>query len=241
MESNIKTLNKDWELIQKSNQKFDLNFVAGDLSNVTDKDSLKNAIILKCMTGYEELYKTGNSIYSEFGNRAYEVIKDNKTEMTFFKVKQYFTQAIQEIRRVKTINELIVTNNDSTSGFDVYFNVTSINGETVSGELTLAESNQNLTPTLQIVNKIPWCNPRNPLSVDFILKDELNNPIQNEIIYVFINDKFYKIAGFTDKNGHVNFRYVPRNNSENTIYGSFKGNMEFNFCNSEKLVFESET
>ena len=106
----------------------------GDYVNVTGKESLENAICIAIMTRFRELDYI--PLYDEFGCRAHELIKANKSDMVRYKVELFVTEVLEKMRRVQTVNQVTVS--DSTeSSYQIDFNVTSIEDEIVTGSVTL--------------------------------------------------------------------------------------------------------
>mgnify|MGYP003292719726 CR=1 FL=1 len=129
-----KTLNEDVQLVSDEYGKYDLNMSNGDYINITGLNSLHNAIIIAILTRIGEL--TDNPTYENFGCRVHDLIKDNKTKLLLFKLETSLTETLNNIRRIKTVNYLNITENDAHS-FDVAFDVTSINDETVKGKVAI--------------------------------------------------------------------------------------------------------
>lgn len=129
-----KTLNEDVKLKSDEYGKYDLDMDNGDYVNITGHNSLHNACIIAIMTRFGEL--KDNPTYTDFGCRVHELIKDNKTKLLLFKLETSLTETLNNMRRIKTVNFLNITENDAHS-FDVAFNVTSINDEIVKGQVTL--------------------------------------------------------------------------------------------------------
>lgn len=129
-----KTLNEDVKLIPNRYGKYDLAMENEDYVNVTGKESLYNAIVIAIMTRFNELADV--PLYEDFGCRVHEVIKALKSDMVLYDVELYITEVLENMRRIQEINELIVTDSD-THTYHVYFNVTSINDEIVSGEVDI--------------------------------------------------------------------------------------------------------
>ncbi len=234
----LKTLNRDMELIKKSNGKFDLNFNAGD--NIVNKgtSSLYNGIIIRCLTGYQELNRTKNPIYQDYGNKAYELLKANKSNLIYYRVEQYFRRQLNTMRRIKTINELTVK--ETLYGYSIYFNVTSINDEIAKGIIDLRNKYKKLISTITLENTTPYADPENPLIINAHLTDELGNPIAGQILHVYVNDEFIGITKETDANGYVEYHYQPRFLDSNALIQlKFNGNLEYNTSETEKLEFES--
>lgn len=130
----MKTLNEDAQLTSNEYGEWDLKMQDGDYVNVTGLESLGNACIIAIMTRYGEL--NSNPLYDEFGCRVHELIKDNQTTMTIYKMEIFIQETLQNMRRVREINTIQVTQPEPHK-FQVYFNITSINDEIVTGGLTL--------------------------------------------------------------------------------------------------------
>lgn len=133
-----KTLLNDIKLVPNEySVHWDIVFENGDLVNLSGKESLKNAICLTIMTRANELYN--NPTYSSFGCRIHELIKSNKSNMVIYKIEQYITQVLKDMRRIKKINEITVIDNPNSEywKYKVYFNVTSFNDELINGEVNL--------------------------------------------------------------------------------------------------------
>ena len=131
---NLKTLNEDVKLVSDICGKYDLNMDNGDYVNVTGNASLRNACVIAILTRYREL--KNNPTYTQFGCRAHELIKDNKTKMFRYKLELSLTETLEKMRRIKTVNWFEITENEANS-FNVFFNITSINDEIVTGEMVL--------------------------------------------------------------------------------------------------------
>lgn len=126
-----KTLNEDVKLKSNNYGKFDIQFENGDYVNVTGNESLKNAIIIAIMTRYNEL----TNLYTGFGCRVHELIKDNQNTMTRYKLELYVSEVLENMRRIKGVNSINITELDSK--YLVEFIVTSINDEIVKGSVKL--------------------------------------------------------------------------------------------------------
>ena len=126
-----KTLNEDVKLKSNNYGKFDIQFENGDYVNVTGNESLKNAIIIAIMTRYNEL----TNLYTGFGCRVHELIKDNQNTMTKYKLELYVSEVLENMRRIKGVNSINITELDSK--YLVEFIVTSINDEIVKGSVKL--------------------------------------------------------------------------------------------------------
>lgn len=129
-----KTLNEDVKLVSDEYGKFDLDMDNGDYVNVTGVDSLRNACIIAIMTRYNELKKI--STYEGFGCRVHELIKANKTKLLKYKIEISITETLNNMRRIKTVNSIEIVEDDIHS-YQVVFDVTSINDETVRGKVNI--------------------------------------------------------------------------------------------------------
>lgn len=129
-----KTLNEDVKLKCDEYGDWDLDMDNGDYINTTGLKTLQNACIIAIMTRFGELI--GNPTYEEFGCRVHELIKDNKTKLTFYKLETYITDVLQQMRRISLVNYVNITENEVNS-YTVNFSVTSINDEIVEGSVTL--------------------------------------------------------------------------------------------------------
>lgn len=130
----MSTLNRDCELIKLKNGSWDINFDKGDMVIVKGKESLHNACIIALLIAYNEL--KNNPTYTDKGNKAYSVLKENKTTMTVYKIQEYFKEVLEDIRRIKTVEYLeVIDSEKSHYAYQVFFKVISHNDETVKGGL----------------------------------------------------------------------------------------------------------
>lgn len=129
-----KTLNEDVQLIPNRYGKYDLNFQNGDYVNVTGKNSLYNAIVIAILTRFDELSDIPH--YENFGCRVHELIKSLKSDMVEYQMRAFITEVLENMRRINEVNELTITDCGEQK-YKVYFNVTSINDEIVSGEVEI--------------------------------------------------------------------------------------------------------
>lgn len=129
-----KTLHQDILLVQDEwHSKWDMQFENGDVVNVTGGESLRNAVCIAIMTRFKEL--DHNSLYAGFGCRIHEVIKANMSSIVRKKIEYFTEDVLQNMRRIKSINDISVTELDH--GYNVYFNITSISDKVVSGEVEI--------------------------------------------------------------------------------------------------------
>ena len=132
-----KTLHMDVEVLPSRYIKWDLQFENGDFKILSGTESLRNAINIAIMTRYEEL--KNELYYPGFGCKIHELVKANKSITIQKKIAYYCENVLNQMRRIKTVNEVIVTNNEDHNGFKygVFFNITSINDEVISGSVNL--------------------------------------------------------------------------------------------------------
>lgn len=129
-----KTLNEDVQLKPNEFQKYDIQMENGDYVNVTGKESLYNAIVIAIMTRFNEL--KNNPLYVDFGCRAHELIKANKSEeMVRYKIEVFIEEVLGNMRRIHEINFIEIIDDDHL--YKVNFGVTSIDDEIVNGSLNL--------------------------------------------------------------------------------------------------------
>lgn len=129
-----KTLNEDVKLQSNQYNQWDISMENGDYINVTGLESLHNAIIINILTRFKELDFI--ELYKDFGCRAHELIKANKTEMLLYKLEIFIEEVLENMRRIHTVDSLEINETDAYS-YEVKFAVTSINDEIITGELNL--------------------------------------------------------------------------------------------------------
>jgi len=133
-----KTLHMDVEVLPDEwNNKWDLQFENGDFKILSGTESLRNAINIAIMTRYEELKNP--LYYPGFGCRIHELLKAKKTITVQKKIGYFCEIVLSEMRRIKRVNEIIVTNNTDKNSYKytVFFNITSINDEIINGSVDL--------------------------------------------------------------------------------------------------------
>ena len=129
-----KTLNMDVQLKNTDQTQFDIIIENGDYKNITGTQSLNNACIIAILTLYGEL--TENPTYQTFGCHAHKILKSNRTKLNTYKLETYITQTLQQIRRIRTVNEVRIHETEKNT-YTVNFNVTSHNDETIQGKVNL--------------------------------------------------------------------------------------------------------
>ena len=130
-----KTLNQDVQLTHTDQTQYDIIIENGDYKNITGTQSLNNACIIAILTKYGEL--TENPTYKNFGCQAHRILKDNQTKINKYKLETYITKTLQNIRRIRTVNTVTVTETEEKNTYNVYFNVTSHNDETIRGTVNI--------------------------------------------------------------------------------------------------------
>ena len=130
----MKTLNEDIKLVSNEYGEYDMEFINGDIVNLTGIQSLHNAIIIAILTRYKELKH--NQLHDEFGCRVHELIKANQNNMTEFKMEKFIEDTLTSMRRIHKINWIKI--NQIPDGYTVHFNITSITDETVNGTVNLS-------------------------------------------------------------------------------------------------------
>lgn len=131
-----KTLNEDVYLkpVNSTSDHWDIQMNNGDYVNLTGTDSLRNAICIAIMTRYNELSRI--MLYDNFGCRAHELIKANKSEMVKYEVELFIRDVLENMRRINEIKYITVSESTIVS-YHVEFSVVSINDELVSGSVEL--------------------------------------------------------------------------------------------------------
>lgn len=123
-------LNEDIRLQSDQYGQFDMVFEDGDIVNLKDVDSLRNACVIAIMTRYKEL--NDNMTYNDFGCRVHELIKTNMSNMTRYKLELFIRETLEKMRRVRMVNEILIEQN-ADNGYSVMFNITSISDDYVLG------------------------------------------------------------------------------------------------------------
>lgn len=247
MNPNYTTLNKDIGLVQRSNNGWDLWFENGDTVKADDSHSLQTGIILACLTSWNYMNRYGNPTYETFGNRAYELLKENKGSMVAYKIQQYFIECLKRMRRVYEIVYLEVSETPTEPNkYFVEFEVISINNQLVNGSFYVTTDTSKSTSYIEYTTYMPYASNENPLTIDLYLKNEYGGGLEGEILYVYIQKgdgeyEFMGVVGKTDENGYIRITYEPtENNENNTIYFDFQGNTTYNPSTSQRTSFKTE-
>ena len=246
MNSNYRTLHKDIGLIQRSNNGWDLWFDSGDTVRATDFHSLQVGIIIACLTSWNYMNRYGNPTYEVFGNRAYQLLKANKSSMVAYKIQQYFMECLKRMRRVYEVITLTVSEvpNDPYK-YRVYFEVVSINNQLVNGEFTITTELTKSTSYIDYALYTPYASNKSPLEIDLWLKNEYGGGLGDEILYMYTQEDDEEpvctIVGKTDDTGYMRINYTPTGESiNNNIHFVFQGNTTYNPTISRYKHFETE-
>lgn len=240
-----KILNKDILLTKQENGKWDLTFEKGDYNVAKGKDSLYNACVIALLTGYNEIGRNDISTYKNFGNKSYELLKqNNNNHLVQYKLQSYFRECLENIHRVKTVSSLNVSaSSNNVYAFDVIFSVIGLDDTYVNGNLTLSESysltgtNLNLSFS-KIIQKVE----NNYITLT--LTDKRGVGIPNQIVNLYIDGE-ENSTSLTDNNGVAIASYVPVNELETIIYATFNKTKDYkksqsNTVNVLNLLFNIE-
>ena len=241
MNPNYRTLHKDIGLIQRSNNGWDLWFDNGDTVKAEDFHSLQVGIIIACLTSWNYMNRYGNPTYEIFGNRAYELLKANKSSMVAYKIQQYFIECLKRMRRVYEVVYVEVSEVPTHPyTYFVEFQVISISNQLVDGSFTISSDLVKSTSYIDFKVYMPFASSENPLLVDLWLKNEYGGGISDEIVYMYINGEFYGVVGKTDETGYLRVSYTPTAmNLNSTIQFRFNGNVDYNPVVSQVYGFKS--
>lgn len=233
------TLNKDINLVEKDCGYWDYEMELGDLKIVENKESLRNGLIIACLTSWNYLNRKGNPTYSIFGNRAYEELKKKKSSMVQYKIQQYFIEVLNRIRRVYKVESVeVVDHPTDLNAYIVKFSVQSINDEIIRGQFPLTTESKLSTSYITVTNNYYTCNPLNPVTFTVTLMSEYGVPLEGELVYVLHNNDTIGIIGPTDDKGEVIWRQYPFDHmGYDEISFRFNGNSLFNYSeNNENRV-----
>lgn len=130
------TLNEDVKLTSDEYGRWDLKFENGDIVYVDGLKSLENACIIAIMTRYNEL--GNNPLYVDFGCRVHELIKENQSSMTEYKIREFIKDTLTNMRRIKKVHWVRLKNaEDDYHKYHVTFNITSIDNQSLTTSLVL--------------------------------------------------------------------------------------------------------
>ena len=247
MNPNYRTLNKDIGMIQRTNNGWDLWFDNGDLVTAEDFNSLQVGIIIACLTSWNYMNRYGNPTYEVFGNRAYQLLKANKSNMVKYKIEQFFLECLKRMRRVYDVLSLTVFEVPyEPHKYFVEFEVVSINNQLVDGSFIVTTDASKSTSYIDYTVYMPYASNENDLVIDLWLKNEYGGGLEGEILYMYLqkgegNYEFQGIVGKTDENGYLRVTYTPTENHDNNIiYFDFHGNTTYNPSTSKRTSFKTE-
>ena len=129
-----KTLNKDLEIVPVDDGgRFDRNLQNGDLVHVSDVDSIMNGVKVKLLTVFNELYY--NPTYQNWGDRALLYVKRNNSQLTRSAVEEWVKKALEEMRRVKSVNQVVVESRGNPHMYQFFFSYTTIDDQEITGSV----------------------------------------------------------------------------------------------------------
>ena len=197
--------------------RWDRSWEKGDFVQAKGNQAVYNAITLSILTAKNELENKGLPTYKGFGNRSYELLKENKNRMTLYKIESYFTDAINRIRRIREVLELNINEYDVHS-FDINFTAATINDTIISGNLNY-DKNKQLSHSFMSVDITPD-NPIQPCGsckLTVKLSNIRGSGLPDRTIRLYLDDTSYSY-GVTDDNGEYEFIISNSDLLETKIY-----------------------
>ena len=255
MNPNYRTLNNDIGMIQRTNNGWDLWFDNGDLVKAEDFHSLQVGIIIACLTSWNYMNRYGNPTYEVFGNRAYQLLKANKSSMVQYKIQQFFMECLKRMRRVYDVVSLTVSEVPyEPHKYFVEFEVISINNQLVDGSFIITTDTSKSSSYIEYITYMPYASNENDLVIDLWLKNEYGGGLEGEILYMYLKRgdddyEFRGVVGQTDENGYLRVTYNPwddetsetrHSDDVNIIYFDFHGNTTYNPSTSKRTSFKTE-
>lgn len=247
MNPNYRTLNNDIGMVQRTNNGWDLWFDSGDLVKAEDFHSLQVGIIIACLTSWNYMNRYGNPTYEVFGNKAYQLLKANKSSMVRYKIQQFFIECLKRMRRVYEIVTLEVTEDPYDSHkYLVTFEVISISNQLVDGSFTISTDASKSTSYIEYNTYMPYASNENDLIIDLWLKNEYGGGLEGEVLYMYLKRgdgeyEFRGVVGRTDETGYLRVTYTPtESNENNVVYFDFHGNSTYNPSTSKRTGFKTE-
>ena len=227
------TLNNDINLIERENGYWDYQFDKGDLVISKDKQSLRNGLIIACLTSWNYLNRQGNPTYSEFGNKAYRELKKKKSNMVEYTIKQYFIEVLNNIRRVHRIVDIQVINHPTDpNAYNVFFTVEATNDEIVKGSFPINNETGLTTTLLEVAQDSDVSTPTTPVTYTVKINNEYNQPITDELIQAYVvkedgTEEYYH-SYKTNDDGIAVIPIYPQNNfQKTTVKFKYYGNTIF--------------
>jgi hypothetical protein len=230
-----KTLNQDIQLKKQENGKYDLSMENDDYLTVSGLESLYNACIIACLTGYNEIgSRFNNETYTDFGNHAFELLKENKSQLLIYKLEEYFKKVLSNIRRVRTVNEVIISQEDTYS-FNVYFNVTSLDDLSLYGNIVLGDSGKLINTNIYIETDSHIIHESTGNLLKCVLMDSRKRPIPYQIVNLFNGDELLSV-GLTNLSGEYVFNYSPISSTiKSDFIVKYDGDSDYNKSKSNIL------
>ena len=131
--SRNKLFNKDINLNDVGYGSWDIQLKDKDLDVVVGLDSVENGIIIAILTQYNELKKLPS--YSDFGCRAYNLVKLPTTKLNKAKLKNYIKESVENMNRISSVDRITLT--ETQMGYDVSVECTTIYGDQAIAEVNL--------------------------------------------------------------------------------------------------------
>ena len=236
METNNNTLGKDINLIERENGYWDYEFQYGDIVHTKNKQSLRNGLIIACLTSWNYLNRQQNPTYTEFGNKAYWELKKKKSTMVEYTIKQYFIEVLNRIRRVHRVIDIqILDTKTDPNAYDIVFTVEAINDEIITGKFNINTEKDLSTTYLTITQDNTVCTPNKPVTFHITINTEYGNSIQDDIIYAYrvLEDNIEEYIGAYHTNKPVHIQALPKFNKEKIRF-KYWGNELFNGCETQE-------
>lgn len=210
------TLHRDIGLEQKSNGLWDISWSGNDYVNAQGLDSIYNACVFSLLTGYNEIGRMGVGLYDGFGNKSYSLLKANKDNLTLHKLRSYFTECLNNIRRVDDVLDLTITedNNGSLYTYKVFFKVLTITNEIIEGMVDLTDTIYQKPTILEVENNIN--NTIEDNQITCTLTNKKHEPIPHQIIKIYLNNTLTD-RQITDEKGQATFTLNLENITTNNI------------------------
>lgn len=180
------TLNHDINLIERENGYWDYEFQYGDIVQSKNNQSLRNGLIIACLTSWNYLNRQGNPTYSEFGNKAYWELKKKKSTMVEYTIKQYFIEVLNRIRRVNRIIDIrVLDHSTDPNAYNVAFTVEAINNEIINASFNIGQNPQLSNTHFTITKYNETASPNKPAYIKAEIETEYGNKLEDEIIFAY--------------------------------------------------------
>jgi len=121
---------KDMQILPNSNGYYDRVLENNDFRIISGRDCLQQACDLKLNTRWGEIQ---NPTYQEWGNHAWEAIKENNTDLARIMIEESFRSALEEIDIVGSVDYLEVEFDPTPpGGVRVTYSVTGTDGTKIN-------------------------------------------------------------------------------------------------------------